>query len=95
MEIEYNMRQYERETEFRAAYPSYRGPWPLRPPSNDMRILDAYFSMEHKQPYIDGSPRTPVPMQEPDPMPDATGQPASLPRTGRPAAYWGIYAACE
>jgi hypothetical protein len=100
-ELEVNLRESEGEANFRAAYPSYRGPWPLRlPPVNDIYdVRDGYYEMEIKQPYVDESPRTPVPVEEPepelDPIPDAVGQPPFTPRTGRPTAYWGMGPACK
>jgi hypothetical protein len=69
--------------EFRAAYPRYRGPWPMRlPPVGDIYdVRDAYFNMELKQPYVDEPPRARVPAVklEPEPGPD--------PRRYRPTAF--------
>jgi hypothetical protein len=43
-ELEANLRECESEAEFRAAYPRYRGPWPMRlPPVGDKyEVRDAY-----------------------------------------------------
>jgi hypothetical protein len=95
-ELEAYLRECESEAEFRAAYPSYRSPWPSRlPPVGDVYdVRDAYFHMELKQPYVDEPPCAPVPAvklePELDPIPDTIGQPPFVPRTGRPTAYWGM-----
>jgi hypothetical protein len=51
-------------------------------------VSDAYLHREVQQPYVDEPPRAPVPTvkleTEPDPIPDAIGQPPFVPRTRRP-----------
>jgi hypothetical protein len=73
-ELEVNLRDSESEANFRAAYPSYRGPWPLRlPPVGDMYdVRDAYLYGELQQPYVDEPPRVPVLAVNLEPVPSST-----------------------
>jgi hypothetical protein len=91
-ELEVYLRDNEGEAEFRATFPSYRGPWPIVNDSIDVR--NAFMYGELREPYIDDTPRAPVPAvklePELDPIPDAIGQPPFVPRTGRPTAYWDM-----
>jgi hypothetical protein len=50
--LEVNLRECESEAEFRAVYPNYRGPWPMRlPPVGEIYdVRDAYLYGEVQQP---------------------------------------------
>jgi hypothetical protein len=94
-ELQAYLRASEDEAEFRAKFPSYRGPWPIPVFSHDLR--DAYLHSELTQPFIGGAPRAPEPAvklePELDTVPNAIGQPSQPPNcrwTGRPTAHWDM-----